>query len=112
MGFDPMTIPYIRMCHERGLGTGDPREIEIAGEDIAGVNFGFKTSKSFVIWGDQLLRKGALRFLEKPLLNSPLVAWAPMASNIYHDMLWYPVVGKKRIREFMKTEWGQLFQKY
>jgi len=112
MGYNPMDIPYIRMCDEMGLGTGNPDNIEILGEDISNVNFHFTTKKSFVIWGDQMLRKGFLRFLEKPLLHSPLVVWAPFASNLYHDFLWYPVLGKKRIREFMKTEWGNLFEKY
>ncbi len=112
MGFDPMEIPYIRMCHERGLGIGDPKDIEIIGEDISKVNFHFNTKKSFVIWGDQLLRKGILRFLEKPMLHSPLVVWAPFASNLYHDFIWYPIIGKKRIKVFMKTEWGRLFNQY
>jgi uncharacterized protein (DUF362 family) len=112
MGFDPMTIPYIRMCHERGLGVGDVNEIEVVGEDIAEMNFHFQTKKSFVIWGDQMLRKGPLRFLEKIALHSPLVVWAPMASNFYHDVLWYPTVGKSIIRKFSGTEWGQLFEKY
>jgi uncharacterized protein (DUF362 family) len=112
MGYNPMDIPYIRMCDEMGLGTGNPDNIEIIGEDISDINFGFTTKKSLVIWGDQMLRKGFLRFLEKPLLHSPLVVWAPFASNLYHDFLWYPIIGKKRIRQFMKTEWGKLFQKY
>jgi uncharacterized protein (DUF362 family) len=112
MGFDPLEIPYIRMCHEMGLGVGDPKDIEIVGEDISNINFGFKTKRSLVIFGDQLLRKGFLRFLEKPLLHSPLVVWAPLASNIYHDLIWYPLIGKRRIKEFMKTEWGKLFEKY
>ena len=112
MGYNPMEIPYIRMCDEMKLGTGNPNDIEIIGEDISEVNFGFSTKRSFVIWGDQMLRKGCLRFLEKLLLHSPLVFWAPLASNLYHDLLWYPTIGKKRIREFIKTEWGRLFQKY
>jgi len=112
MGFDPLKIPYLKMCHEMGLGVADPAQIEVVGEDIAGINFGFKTKRSLVIWGDQLLRKGILRFLEKPLLHSPLVVWAPFASNVYHDILWYPTIGRARIREFMKTEWGQLFHRY
>ncbi len=112
MGYNPMDIPYIRMCDERGLGTGNLDNIEILGEDISDINFGFTTKRSFVIWGDQMLRKGFLRFLEKPLLHTPLVAWAPFASNLYHDFLWYPTIGKKRISEFMKTDWGKLFQKY
>jgi uncharacterized protein (DUF362 family) len=112
MGFDPLSIPYLRMCHERGLGVADLREVEILGEDIAEINFGFETKRSFVIWGDQMLRRGPLRFLEKVALHSPLVVWAPMASNIYHDWFWYPTVGKSIIRRFAKTEWGQLFERY
>ncbi len=112
MGFDPFSIDYLRMAHERELGCADVSKIKIAGEDVSGVNFGFKTAKSFVIWGDQMLRKGPLRFMEKAALHSPLVAWAPLASNIYHDFLWYPLIGRKRIREFDKTEWGRLFDSY
>jgi uncharacterized protein (DUF362 family) len=112
MGFDPLQIPYLRICYERGLGVADPREIELVGDDIAGVDFGFKTKKSLVIWGDQLLRMGPLRFLEKIALHSPLVVWAPMASNFYHDLLWYPTVGKSIIRKFSKSEWGRLFNEY
>lgn len=112
MGFDPMEIPYLRMATEMGLGEGRVNEIEIVGEDISEINFGFETKRSFVIWGDQMLRRGPLRFLEKLLLHSPLVAWAPFASNVYHDSLWYPTIGKKRIRAFSKTEWGKLFDVY
>ncbi|UCG58261.1 MAG: DUF362 domain-containing protein [Phycisphaerales bacterium] len=112
MGFDPMQIPYIRMCDEMGLGAGDVDNMEIVGEDIENVNLGFTTKRSFVIWGDQMLRKGFLRFLERPLLHSPLVVWAPFASNLFHDYLWYPTIGKSRIRRFNKTEWGRLFSRY
>src|SRR4029079_4599130 len=28
MGFDPMSIEFIRLAHERGLGVGDPSKIE------------------------------------------------------------------------------------
>jgi uncharacterized protein (DUF362 family) len=112
MGFDPMSIPFIRMAHERGLGIGDPRQIEIVGDDVAHENFGFQTRRSFVIWGDQMIRKGFLRPLERLLLHSPLMVWAPFASNVYHDMVWYPTVGRARIRDFMRTEWGSLFRKY
>jgi len=111
MGYNPMEIPYIRMCDEMGLGAGNPNRIEILGENIDDVNFGFTTKRSFVIWGDQMLRKGFLRFFEKPLLHSPLVIWAPFASNLYHDYLWYPTVVRKRIKKFMKSDWGKLFEK-
>jgi len=112
MGFDPLSIPFLRMAHERGLGIADPKQIELVGDDVSTENFGFQTRKSLVIWGDQMIRKGFLRPLERILLHSPLMVWAPIASNVYHDMVWYPTIGQSRIREFMRTEWGQLFRKY
>ena len=110
MGFDPMEIPFLRMAHERGLGVADPKDIEIVGEDIGGVNYGFTSKKSFVIWGDQMLRLGALRRFERLLLHSPLVVWAPFASNVYHDCIWYPTIGRSRIRGFERTEWGKFLE--
>ncbi len=112
MGFDPMTIPYIRMATEMGLGCGEPREIEVIGDNVGEVNFGFRCKRSLVIMGDQMIRKGWLRPLDRVLLHSPLMFWAPLASNIYHDWYWYPTKGKKAIREFMDTEWGELFARY
>ncbi len=109
MGFDPLSIRYLRMCHDRGLGVADPREIELVGDDITGLNLHFQVRRSLVIWGDQMLRKGPLRFLERIALHSPLVVWAPAASNLYHDYLWYPTVGRGKIARFRGTEWGRLF---
>jgi hypothetical protein len=112
MGYDPLSIPFLRMAEERGLGVANPRNIEIVGDDVSRENFGFRTRKSLVIWGDQMIRKGFLQPLERILLHSPLVVWAPFASNVYHDWMWYPTVGQARIRAFMRSDWGHLFQKY
>ncbi|MEO0114164.1 MAG: DUF362 domain-containing protein [candidate division WOR-3 bacterium] len=112
MGFDPLQIPYLRMASEMGLGNANFNQIEIIGDDISEVNFHFKTKRSFVIWGDQMLRKGFLRPFKRIALHSPLWVWAPAASNIYHDYLWYPIIGKRRIKEFSKTDWGKLFASY
>ncbi len=109
MGFDPLSIPYLRMCHDRGLGVADPRQIDLAGDDVSGLNLHFKVARSFVIWGDQMLRKGPLRFLERIALHSPLVVWAPAASNFYHDLLWYPTIGRAKIARFRASAWGRLF---
>ncbi len=112
MGFDPHAIPFLRMADERGLGVGDPARIELVGDDISGENFGFRTQRSLVIWGDQMIRRGFLRPLERVLLHSPLKVWAPFASNVYHDWLWYPTIGQARIRQFMRTPWGKLLRQY
>jgi uncharacterized protein (DUF362 family) len=113
MGFDPRSIRYLAMCQERGLGVADPRDIEIVGDaEAAAASLGFKSSRSLVVWGDQLIRLGPLRPLKRLLLHSPLVVWAPFASNVYHDLLWYPTVGRARIRAFADTGWGRLFARY
>ncbi len=112
MGFDPLEIPYLRMAHERGLGCADPRQIEIVGDEVPEMSPRFQVKKSFVIWGDQMLRRGPLQPLERILLHSPLVVWAPFASNVYHDLLWYPTIGQRIIRAFDRTEWGALFRDY
>lgn len=112
MGFDPLKLPAIKMAHDEGLGCGDVDQIEIIGENVSNINWNFKVKRSFVIWGDQMVRKGPLQFLY-PLFRSELFFLAPTyASKIYHDMLWYPTIGKRRIKNFLQTEWGNLFKDY
>ena len=113
MGLDPMRIDFIRIAHERGLGCGDPDAIEVVGEDISEVNYGFQTvENTFASRGQKLIYWGPLKFLEKVWLRSPLVPLAYLASNVYHNGYWRNLKGKRRIREALKTPWGQLFQQY
>ena len=112
MGYEPLKIPFIKMAHDKGLGCGDVEQIEIVGEDISNVNFNFTTGKSPVIAGDQLFRRGALSFVEPLLFHTPLFKLCIFASAFYHDYLWHPFIGKKYIEQFMKTQWGELFNKY
>ena len=53
-----------------------------------------------------------LKPLEKLLLRTPLVPWSYLASRLYHDGFWYPLVGKKRVEEALRTKWGELFKQY
>jgi uncharacterized protein (DUF362 family) len=117
MGFDPLKIDYIKIAHDMGLGMGDVDQIDIAGLDISEVNkmnFGFQTKKSPVITWDQRLRKKTMGFkpLHHFLFNSPIFKTFIFASEFYHDRLWYPMTGKKKINEFKETQWGKLFDRY
>jgi uncharacterized protein (DUF362 family) len=113
MGFDPMKLTKIRLAHEMGLGIGDPREIEFVGDDVANVNWNFAASENtFASRGQKMIYWGPLKPLEGVLLRSPLVPWAIWASNAYHNDFWLRFVGRKRVREAMKTSWGKLFQSY
>ncbi|HHX99824.1 MAG TPA: DUF362 domain-containing protein [Methanothermobacter sp.] len=117
MGFDPLQIDYIKMAHERGLGMGDVDQIEIVGieyEKFKQLDFGFHTKRSPVIKWDQRLRKKTMgiSWLHRLLFNSPIFKTFIFASEFYHDRLWYPIVGKRKIKEFNKSIWGEIFEKY
>lgn len=112
-GFDPMNIRFIRLAHEAGLGIGDPREIEISGYDIEQEQpWGFVQEDTFASKGQKLIYHGRLKPFEKILLQSPLVPWSYFASNFYHNVYWYPFVGRKRVEQALQTKWGKLFAAY
>lgn len=112
MGFDPLSIKFIRLAHERGLGCGDVREIEIAGEDIANVNFHFHVGETMASRGQKMIYWGPLKSLEHLLLRTVLAPWSYAASFLYHDVFWYNFVGRARVKEALRTEWGKLFSSY
>ena len=59
-----------------------------------------------------MIYHGRLKPFEKVLLQSPLVPWSYFASNFYHNVYWYPFVGRKRVEEALQTKWGRLFESY
>ena len=75
MGFDPMSLEYIRLAHEHGLGVGDPREIEIVGDaDAAQENWNFHVGKNLVrVGGGDLIWFGPLKRFQKLFFHTPLV---------------------------------------
>jgi uncharacterized protein (DUF362 family) len=115
MGLDPLAdVPCIRMAHEDGLGVGDPRDIEIAGDaDATQENWRFDTgSDTFASRGQKLIYWGPLKPLEKFLLRTALAPWSYAASILYHDFYWYPLIGRRRVQEALKGPWGKLFESY
>ncbi len=113
MGYDPMSLKFIRLAHERGLGCGDLTGIDVVGEDISGVNWHFsRAENTFASVGQKAIYWGPLKPLEHMLLRSPLVPWAYFASDVYHNAYWYRFIGKRRVAQALKTGWGKLFQSY
>ena len=112
-GFDPLNIPFIRHAHEMELGVGDPSQIKILGYDIEQEQpWGFIQEDTFASRGQKLIYHGPLKPFEKILLQSPLVPWSYFASNFYHNVYWYPFVGRKRVEAALQTKWGHLFASY
>lgn len=112
MGFDPLSIPFIRLAHERGLGCGDARDIEVEGDDIANVNFQFHVGDTFASHGQKMIYWGPLKPLEHFLLRTVIAPWSYLASFLYHDVYWYNVVGRARVKQALQTDWGKLFTSY
>jgi len=112
-GFQPLDLKFIRLAHEHDLGIGDPEQIEIIGYDInQEKSWHFKREDTLASKGQHMIYHGWLKPLEKFLLQSPLVPWSYFASNFYHNVYWYPFVGRRRVEEALKTKWGRLFKEY
>lgn len=113
MGFDPLSFDFIRLAHEEGLGVGDPKEIEVVGDDISEVNWHFNHRQdTFASRGQKLIYHGPLKPLEHLLLRTWLVPWSYLASRAYYDGYWYPFIGRKRVAQMLATGWGTLFHRY
>jgi hypothetical protein len=112
-GFDPLSLPFIRLAHEKEMGIGDPHQITIVGdEELAQESWGYIQEDTFASRGQKWIYHGWLHKLEKPLLRSPIVPWSYFASNFYHNVYWYPFVGRKRVEFALQTKWGKLFRAY
>ncbi len=113
MGFDPMSIGYIRMAHEEGLGVGDPREIEVVGDDLSNENWHFHIGVNFHRVLGWLSWFGPTKVLQKLLFHTPFVHVAAFISEAYHDYYRWPLI-ERRIYEHWRatTPWGQLFSRY
>jgi uncharacterized protein (DUF362 family) len=115
MGFDPLSIDYIRLAHEDNLGVGDPRQIEIVGDrDAANENWRFHVGRNLVrIGGGDLIWFGPLKRFQKLFFRTPLVNGFILASEVYHDLYRWPVVDRRAFERWCdQTAWGQLFLRY
>ena len=115
MGFDPMSLDYIRLAHEDGLGVGDPRNIDIVGDvDAAKENWHFHVGKNLVrVGGGDLIWFGPLKRFQKLFFHTPLVNGFILASDVYHDFYRWPLIDRRVFERWCETtEWGQLFLRY
>jgi len=113
MGFDPMTIPYIRLAHEDGLGIGRVAEIEVAGEDLTNINFEFSVGDNFASKVGDAFWFSPLKIFQRFFFRTPLVYLFVLGSFLYHDYLWWPMKGKRIQRDcVLNSKWGQLFENY
>jgi uncharacterized protein (DUF362 family) len=113
MGFDPLSIQYIRLAHDHGLGIGDPQDIELVGDDVSNENWHFKVgynSHSFLAW---LAWYGPTKSLQKLVLRSPLVIFPTLIGEIEQDYLYWPLKYRNIANHWREsTSWGKMFKQY
>jgi uncharacterized protein (DUF362 family) len=113
MGFDPMSIEYINVAHQQGLGCGDVRDIETVGHDISNESWGFHVGDNAASRIGDLTWFGPLRVFQKLFFHTPLVYAFIAGSEIYHDYYRWQFKDKRVFMKWKKnTEWGRLFERY
>jgi uncharacterized protein (DUF362 family) len=116
MGFDPMSIHYIRTAHELGLGCGDPRDIEMVGDESAAAeNWHFDGPHKRTTFASRMQHQiywGRLKGSLEWSLKTWLAPWAYIASVLYHDSFWYPTQAKRQMATVLASDWGRLFQSW
>ncbi|MBI2906125.1 MAG: DUF362 domain-containing protein [Chloroflexi bacterium] len=114
MGFDPLSLGYIKLAHDAGLGVGDPHQIEIVGDaNVASQNWNFKVGRTFHSFLGWLAWYGPTRCLQKLIFHSPLANLTYPVSEIYHDYYHWPFKERHTFDRWrVESPWGQLFDKY
>lgn len=113
MGFDPMSIKYINLAHQAGLGIGKPEEIEIIGHDIAQENWHFHVGDNLASRVGDLLWFSPLKRIQNFFFRTPLVNVFIFGSEAYHDYFRWPLKDRHTFESWLAvTPWGKLFQQY
>ena len=113
MGFDPMTLDYIRLADEAGLGVGRPRDIEMVGDDVGNENWHFRVGDNGASRVGDFLWFGPLKSIQKLFFHTPLVNLFILGSEAYHDFYRWPARDRATFDEWRRTtEWGRLFDRY
>lgn len=113
MGFNPLDIKYINLAHQRGLGCGDPRSIQVVGENIENVNWHFTVGDNGASIIGDLLWFGPLKRLQNLFFRTPIVNFFIFGSEFYHDYYRWPLKDKRTFNRWRRdSQWGHLFSAY
>ena len=113
MGFDPMSIGYIRLAHEHGVGVGHMDEIEVVGMDISDVSWGFTVGDNGASMMGDIMWFGPLKPIQNVFMRTPLVNIFIAGSELYHDYYRWPLKDRRTFELWLeRSAWGHLFQEY
>jgi uncharacterized protein (DUF362 family) len=114
MGFDPMSLEYIKLADEAGLGNGRPENIEIVGDVAAAEErWGFEVGDNGASRIGDLMWFGPMKRFQKLFFHTPLVHAFVMGSELYHDYYRWPLRDRAVYERWCaESPWGRLFEDY
>jgi uncharacterized protein (DUF362 family) len=113
MGFDPMSLEFIKVAHDDGLGVGDPRDIEIVGADVSRESWGFQVGDNGASTVGDFMWFGPMKRFQKLFFHTPLVNVFIFGSEAYHDYYRWPMKDRRTFEIWRDTtRWGRLFDAY
>jgi uncharacterized protein (DUF362 family) len=114
MGFDPMSLKYISMADEQGLGNGRRENIEVVGDvELANQRWGFSVGDNGASMVGDVMWFGPLKRFQKLFFHTPLVNLFVMGSEAYHDYYRWPLRDRRVFEQWRdQTTWGRLFDHY
>ncbi len=116
MGFNPLSLKYLKIAHDMELGNADLQDIEIVGDtSVAAENWRFDGPMKDITFAARMQHQiywGRLKKAIEWSLKTWMAPWAYIASVLYHDWYWYPTKGLKRLDEALQSDWGRLFHNW
>src|SRR5436309_5294635 len=113
MGFDPLSIDYIRLADEDGLGVGDPRDIRIVGDDVPGAPWAFRAGDNAACFVTDPLWASPQKRFPRRRSRTRLVNVFLLASRSPHDYYRWPMKDRHVFEKWRRdTGWGRLFDQY
>jgi uncharacterized protein (DUF362 family) len=114
MGFDPMSIPYLRLADEAGLGNARREAIDVTGDAaLADQRWGFSVGDNGASMIGDVMWFGPLKRFQNLFFRTPLVKLFVLGSEAYHDYYRWPLRDRRVFEQWRAaTHWGQLFDRY
>jgi hypothetical protein len=114
MGFDPLTIPYLQLADEAGLGNARREAIDIAGDAaLADQRWGFSVGDNGASLVGDVMWFGPLKRFQNLFFRTPLVHLFVLGSEAYHDYYRWPLRDRRVFEHWRQTtHWGRLFDRY